>query len=256
MPDPRLIELIHRDLDGEIAPDERAELATTMGVEPGAARAREEILEVHRILSAVPSLEPPAKLRADIASEVRRIAASPERKELPFETAARRRAAVVRIVFGLAAMLLLVLFIGPIRKAGFDADHARGTMAPSTAANSTQGSVAIPEIPHESPVVVTSSGREIVIRPAIGDRSVSGSLEVVFDATMLEVASVAGATSREEAIPGRIAVSFDGEMPEIRLVRRGPDPVSLSLELVVRESEPFSARVELPALTNFSEGKL
>jgi hypothetical protein len=255
MPDPRSIELIHRDLDGEITPEERAELETMLGTQPDAARSREEILEVHRLLAEVPSLEPPAALRAELASELRRIAASPERTELPFETAARRRAAIVRLVFGLAAMLLLVLFIGPIRKAGFDADHARGTMAPSTAPESTRGLEATPDRPRGR-IVVTPSGRELSVRPELVDGPVSGRLEVVFDEALLEVASVTGATGRDESTPGRIAVSFDCEVPEIRLVRRAPAPVSLSLELRIRESEPLSTRVELPALTNFSESKL
>jgi anti-sigma factor RsiW len=65
-PDARTVDLIQRDLDGDLSATERAELARQLLAEPEARRLRDELARTDARLRAVPPAEPPVGLRPAI----------------------------------------------------------------------------------------------------------------------------------------------------------------------------------------------
>lgn len=64
--DPRLQELIQLDLDGELTPADRAELARLLLQDPQARRLHDEQRQTDALLRGLPPAEPPAGLRESI----------------------------------------------------------------------------------------------------------------------------------------------------------------------------------------------
>ena len=69
--DPRIAELIQADVDGELTASDRSELASFLERSEEARRFREDMLQVARMLSAIPLAEPPAGLRQRILQRIR-----------------------------------------------------------------------------------------------------------------------------------------------------------------------------------------
>ena len=66
MTDPRLLALLHAELDGDLDAAGRAELASHLATDPELARLRAELAAVDAGLAALPAVEPPALVLADI----------------------------------------------------------------------------------------------------------------------------------------------------------------------------------------------
>ena len=66
MTDPRLLALLHAELDGDLDAAGRAELASHLATDPKLARLRAELAAVDAGLAALPAVEPPALVLADI----------------------------------------------------------------------------------------------------------------------------------------------------------------------------------------------
>ena len=64
-------ELIHREVDGRLAPQEAARLEELVAADPGLRVEREAAREVARMLAGVPREEPPPGLIADVMRSVR-----------------------------------------------------------------------------------------------------------------------------------------------------------------------------------------
>lgn len=64
--DSRAVELVQRDLDGNLSAAERAELARMLLADPEARRLRDELARTDALLRAVPPAEPPPGLRPAI----------------------------------------------------------------------------------------------------------------------------------------------------------------------------------------------
>jgi hypothetical protein len=129
MTDPRLTELIHAEIDGELDTQQRAELARRLLADPGARGKRDELQRVCAELDAIPQVEPPAALRDSI------LAALPQQQ--PLTRTARlvsRDAWVSTHRWRYAAMLAGVVAAGAIvfqtvRGPGPAGTEAAGTMA-------------------------------------------------------------------------------------------------------------------------------
>jgi hypothetical protein len=129
MTDPRLAELIHAEIDGELDAQQRAELARRLLADPAARGERDELHRVCAALEAIPQVDPPAELRDSI------LAALPQRR-LPTRTPGHvsRDAWMSAHRWRYAAMLAGVVAAGAIvfqtvRGPGPAGTEAAGTMA-------------------------------------------------------------------------------------------------------------------------------
>ncbi len=93
MVDPTLLALIHAEIDGELDDRQRAELSRGLLSDPALRALREEMQRLCRALDAVPQVEPPAQLRADIFAALPQI--SPRRSPATWASPKWRYAAVL-----------------------------------------------------------------------------------------------------------------------------------------------------------------
>ena len=77
MVDPKLLALIHAEIDGALDDRQRAELARCLLADPATRAVRDEMRRLCKALDAVSAVEPPAQLRADI------LAALPQTRTRP-----------------------------------------------------------------------------------------------------------------------------------------------------------------------------
>lgn len=128
MSDPRLTELIHAEIDGELDAQQRAELARRLLADPKARGERDELHRVSAALDAIPQIEPPASLRDNVLAALpqgQQRARTPRVVSDPWVSAHRWR---------YAAMLAGVIAAGAIvfetvRGPGPAGTDAAGTMA-------------------------------------------------------------------------------------------------------------------------------
>lgn len=102
MTDPRLVELINAEIDGELDTQQRAELARGLLADSSARARREDLRRLCAALAQVEDVEPPSQLRENI------LAALPQSKpKQSWSSAARWRLAA--LVAGILAGGVLVL---------------------------------------------------------------------------------------------------------------------------------------------------
>ena len=68
--DPRIIELINADIDGEISSDEKQELDTLLADSPEAQAMHAELSGLNTSLNELPDLDPPVHLKHTIMAEI------------------------------------------------------------------------------------------------------------------------------------------------------------------------------------------
>jgi hypothetical protein len=251
MADPRLIELIHLDLDGQASPAQRAELAQRIERDPEARSLHEEMRAVHRALDHREQVEPPEDLRAQIAEDVRRAVSAREEPVRRFSAASDRRRRVVRLGFALAAALVLVVLLAPALMKNVDPDQARGTMAPRAAEERASSVIPMTGAGIEGRIYTATAGRELLMRPEL-DSPGEGRLEVRFEPREVELVSIVGAVGSSNMEAGRVVVELGGDPPELRFARRGDGAVSLSLNITIDGGGETSMEVGFPPSTNFS----
>jgi len=102
MPEPDPLALIQAELDGQLDPQQRAELARRLLADPEARAMREDLQRLRAMLDGLEKVEPPAELKASVLSALP-IAAAPGRTLWP---AARwRYAALIAGVLGAASLV-------------------------------------------------------------------------------------------------------------------------------------------------------
>ncbi len=123
MTDPRLLALLHAELDGDLDAAGQAELASHLATDPELARLRAELAAVDVGLAALPAVEPPAVVLADILAglpplprepvvvPLRAPASAPTSAPLAAPVTVMRSRRVVR-VWAYAASLLAVVGAG------------------------------------------------------------------------------------------------------------------------------------------------
>ncbi len=119
MTDPRLLALLHAELDGDLDAAGQAELASHLATDPELARLRAELAAVDVGLAALPAVEPPAVVLADILAglppvrresvvvPLRAPAAAPTSAPLAAPTVLRSRR-VVRVWAYAASLIAMV----------------------------------------------------------------------------------------------------------------------------------------------------
>jgi anti-sigma factor RsiW len=122
MTEPELLALIHAELDGQLDPQQRAELARRVLADPEARAAREDLLRLGAMLEVVGDVEPPAELKANVLKALP-VPVTP-RSRVQWPAARWRYAALVAGVMG-AATLVYETVDGPGPASG----EVAGTMA-------------------------------------------------------------------------------------------------------------------------------
>jgi len=245
MPDDQLNDLIHRRLDGVASPDEQAALDDLLEREPEARRLFDEMREVHRLLAERSPVMPPTDLREGIAAEVRRHAAPGVVGADRFD-AVRRRKAVLRIGFAIAAVFAVAFLLSPVLTKNLDTSEIGGTMAPRGTESSP---MPVAEPGPAGRVVADVDGQTVIVSTVI-DVDGPARLDVAWIRGEVELAAVSGATSYVESDDG-VSVEFDGAAPELRLERLVPGPLSLTVEVTAGGVSTVFPEVIVPASTNF-----
>ncbi|MBP7147580.1 MAG: hypothetical protein KBD01_08545 [Acidobacteria bacterium] len=96
------LELVQRELDGDLSPEESRLLAQWLAADPELRRARDELREVTALLDEAGEVEPPLGFGAEIAAAVRARTGRPATRRFPGRSSAARRiwAAAAGIVLG------------------------------------------------------------------------------------------------------------------------------------------------------------
>ena len=198
--DPRTLELIHAELDGELDAAQRAELETRLAADPAAREQREQWRRIAGALARLPSLDPPSGLgrRWQGGSP-----ATPDRRPL-------RTRRWLRPALGLAAggmLLAIALGMGGFGRQLLDADGMVATIG---------GDVAGVQ---RVPVDVEGVTGEIALLPASAGWILDFDLRseratavtATWEASALALREVRGTPTQAgfEARPGRIAFVVD-----------------------------------------------
>jgi len=68
--DTRIYQLLNRELDGDLTPDERAELEQALAADESARRVRSHMQGMHKTLKDMPQIEPPSAMKANIMRSI------------------------------------------------------------------------------------------------------------------------------------------------------------------------------------------
>ena len=112
MIDSRNEELIQREADSVLSPSELAELSEISSRDHAVAEARESLRIVREALDSTPEIDPPARLREEIMEAVRSGPVVHSVAEAAVARPAFGRKDVFRVVYGLAAGIIVGLLIG------------------------------------------------------------------------------------------------------------------------------------------------
>lgn len=129
MADPGQLALIHAEIDGELEPAQRAELARTLLADPQVRELRDDLRRVCQALDAVPAVEPPPGLQGSIlAAMPQKVRPSRGFGTRPVITAWRYAAMLAGVLVAGAVMFELVGNPAP------EPRELAGTIAPDPAA--------------------------------------------------------------------------------------------------------------------------
>ena len=107
MADTAHLALIHAEIDGELDARQRSELAKLLLAEPEIRAVREDLRRLCAALDALPEVEPPAQLRANILASMPRSTLSPARSA--WAAPRWRYAALLAGVLGAGAIVVETL---------------------------------------------------------------------------------------------------------------------------------------------------
>lgn len=193
MNEERVLELIHRDIDGEIDDQWRIELRETLSQNPESVRMRDELVDLCRVLDSTPAVQPPAGLVEDVMRCVRanrsdrfRVIDGGSR----WAQKKRERLIAIRVGYGLAAAAVIGLVLAPTLFDSLGKRQMSGTMAP-TVVQTREGAteIAISGATVGGTIHVESLGAQRVVHFAIES---TGPWSVIarFDAAGLELNAV------------------------------------------------------------------
>jgi hypothetical protein len=198
MTDPRLLQLINAEIDGELDGEQRAELSRRLLADPAARAERDELKRVCAALDGLPLAEPPRDLAGGV------LAALPNTPTPAPALAwdARHRWRYLAVAACVLAALTVV----------FEMGRGPGTATTDAAATMADGAPAL----DSAQVAGAVTGRVVLYRDPAGlglslDLAASGPIEVLVesDGRTLRVApldgSTAGGIRRSAVLPGMTA---------------------------------------------------
>jgi hypothetical protein len=103
MSDPGYVALVHAEIDGELDPGQRAELARRLLTDSEARALREDLLQLRKMFDSVGEVEPPTRLRATVLQSLPPF--SPPRSSLRWPAQHWRYAALAAGVLGAATLV-------------------------------------------------------------------------------------------------------------------------------------------------------
>lgn len=210
----RLETLIQAQLDGELPPAERAELARALLQDASARRLQEDYVQADRLLRAIPAAEPPPELRAAILAGT--AGPAPPR-------AAGRPA--LRPIYRMAAAFLGALVIAGL---AYVAGYGRGTGADLQGSlGAAAGAVSLQS---EGIAVEASLRREARLYRLALRVSAPRPCEVVirFDPATTSYAGISDGASAS-VLPGEVTVRLPAGRPAAMLEFSGASPATLEL---------------------------
>jgi len=232
--DPRTLELIHLELDGELDGAQRAELDARCAADPAAREARDQLQRIGAALARLPSVEPPAGLgrRWQGGSP-----AAPVRL--------RTRPRWLRPAIGLAAggmALALALGYGGLGRQMMDPDALVGTMGGEHAAAATRIPVDVEGVTGAIALLPSASGWTLDFNLR-SERATP--VTATWEPSALGLGEVRGTPTGElQAAPGRIAFVVDpaqhlavdlraGEGGQVRVRIQGHEGAGQELAITV-----------------------
>jgi hypothetical protein len=209
----RLETLIQAQLDGELPPAERAELARVLLQDASARRLQEDYVQADRLLRAIPAAEPPPELRAAILGGT---------GQAPSRVAGRPAS---RPIYRMAAAFLGALVIAGL---AYVAGYGRGTGADLQ--GSLGGAVGAVSLQSEGIAVEASLRREARLYRLALRASTPRPCEVVirFDPATTSYAGISDGASAS-VLPGEVTVRLPAGRPAATLEFSGASPATLEL---------------------------
>lgn len=190
MPDERAVELVHRQIDGEITPAGARELWELRGQDEEVDAFFLDMCAVCEALDAVRLTEPPPRFAEMVATRIHR-----DRETEPTPVPSQSRRASRRVQFVLAASaaaLLAVIVLTPVVIRELDTSNLAGTMSgppPVAMPVLAQASVAAGEL--SGTIRVEGRGRELRVTCLL-EGAGEGAIEIGYDPRALRVAAGPG----------------------------------------------------------------
>ena len=241
--DPRHVELIHAEVDGENTPAESEELRELLARDPAAREAYEEIRRLGEVISRAHDQDPPPGFRRSVMASLAAMrAVSPRRAMGP---------ALLPSLGALAAGILVGLLLA---RAGsrvgepVEPSAVAGTLT-SAATARAEGTVPVGDARTEGEIrwTATSSGVAIRWEPRFRDPV---AVVVEYDPATLGLAGVVperGGPVSIEGEDGRVTVRGPAESRwSLRFDRRGAGDRVVSVRIERDGSPAGDARVEIP----------
>lgn len=245
----RIVDLIQRNVDGELEESERIELQAHLERDPDARMFLDQMHSVSEFLERAPLNDPPPEFTADVMRAVRAHAANPQSGKVVRGAfgQSRDRFIAVKIGLGLAAVIALAFILTPSLFHSLDSSRLGGSMLdPARGGAAQTWTVAADSL---APVRVAATGNHVTVRiDAPGDTERTADLE--FDPSSMKLERVSEGT-RVESNPGHIHVSVRGGSAVVTLVRTTTEPVSMTVSIGGDDNASVVKRIEIPAATNF-----
>jgi hypothetical protein len=233
--DPRVADLVQREIDGANTKAESMELESAVKRDPLARQALEEFTGLARGLDGLASVAPPAEIKRAVMHEITTRSQPPRRSEggilawlWPGRGPALRYAWIVVMVAGLG---LVATYWRTLNHIDVDGGSVSGTLAPATADRPAAWTIDVEGVTGSMRSVDDAAGLGIAF-----DLSGAGPLGVVFefDGAAARFAGIEGGSPEgTQAEDGRVRIPVTSGRPvTARFVRLGkPSGLSLGIRL-------------------------
>lgn len=239
MYDPRIDDLVQKELDGTLAGSERTALEDATERDPEVVEQRDLMKAIGATLDDLPRVDPPPGF---VRAVMENLGAPKSRGSnvVRIDSWSRRRALFA--AGGVAAAALVALLFLPYISQSIDNNHAGGAMVkPGTAP------VEIIDLaPHGGALRVVETPTRVTFRI---DARPGDALELEFDAEAFASATVSGAEIvRQES--GAVAVSLRGGPANVALERRSAGATAVGVTFSGRDGTVVKRTVNVPPTTN------
>jgi anti-sigma factor RsiW len=243
-PDPRLLELLHAELDGQLSATEWEELERLLAATPDGPLLRDQLRRIEAALARLPAVPPPADLHQNI---LRALPAAPRATAPGWQHGHGRRGRGFRYAMaaGLVVAMVGIGYSGALRQAFAPGElvatmGGQTTAAPGDSASiegpGLAGTVAVqPDGARWRVVIDLESAAPVAVHAAYADPAFR-LVQVVGDAPAAGLATA----------PGRIDFSRRGDGRTVLLLQPG-EGGQLRLRFESAGRSPQQAVIEVPA---------
>jgi anti-sigma factor RsiW len=246
MVDPRLHELIQHDIDGQLSPAERAELARALLENQEARRLRDELGRLDASLRDLPAEPAPAGLK-DIVLES--IFGTPRAEETAGPASGRGAAVLFRYAAVFLGGLVVASMAFYLSEPSGPADprDLAGTMAKGTLYGDLAADASLEAGASEAATRLYRSGRRVVLELKTAGEGPS-EVEITYDPATLTVVGVVpgvGSAGADEPAAGRLRLEG---LPGLRRIHfEGPESGEIRLDVALQSAAGDRAQETLTA---------